>query len=67
MTIFMNKSDCTGQGSLMSRDCYCYGNPDYLICQTVRENDIQFNGTITCKNCGVTITLFGVNIVASSW
>lgn len=49
MTIFMNKSDCTGQGSLMSRDCYCYGNPDYLICQTVRENDIQFNGTITVK------------------
>ena len=52
MTMFMNKSDCTGQGS-MNHDCYCYGNPDYLIGQTDKENDFQFNGTMgdLIQNC----------------
>ena len=50
MTMFMNKSDCAGQGS-MNHDCYCYGNPDYLIGQTDRENNFQFNGTMGDLNC----------------
>lgn len=50
MTMFMNKSDCAGQGS-MNHDCYCYGNPDYLIGQTDRDNNFQFNGTMGDLNC----------------
>ena len=49
-TIFMNKSDCTGEASSISHKCHCYGNPDILIGQIITGH-IQFIGTMGDSNC----------------
>ena len=49
ITMFMNKSNCHGQDS-SGGGCYCYGNPDFLIGQTV-YNGVQFNGTMGDSTC----------------
>ena len=48
-TVFMNKSDCTGEASSITHKCYCYGNPDFLIGQV--NQDTHFTGTMGDLNC----------------
>jgi hypothetical protein len=48
-TIFMDKSDCTGEGKSISHKCQCYGNPDILVGQVNQE--VYFTGTMGDSTC----------------